>query len=189
MDPQLIDLIYESSFVPELWPRVLAELAKIATARVGFLFLSNGDDHQFASSTELGTKAVAPLVASGVIARSERFHRLVAARHSGFLIDSDVYLDEEKDADPFYRDLLYPRGLGFAAATTAPLPTGDRVVVALEREYARGPVEPGAIKRLNVLRPHIARSALMAERPKLERAQDASEALAPVRFAKPVLHG
>jgi hypothetical protein len=101
MDARLIDLIYESSFVPELWPGVLGELAKIATARVGFLFLSNGENHHFAASTELGAKAMAPLVASGAVARSERFSRLVAARHSGFLIDSDVYTDEEKDADPF----------------------------------------------------------------------------------------
>jgi hypothetical protein len=28
MDPQVIDRIYESSFVPELWPGVLTELAK-----------------------------------------------------------------------------------------------------------------------------------------------------------------
>jgi DNA-binding CsgD family transcriptional regulator len=188
MDPQLIDLIYESSFVPELWPRVLAELAKIATARVGFLFLSNGENHHFASSTEIGAKAVAPLVANGVIARSERFSRLVAARHSGFLIDSDLYIDEEKDADPFYRDLLYPRGLGYAAATTAPLPTGDRFVLALEREYTRGPVESAAIGRLNELRPHIARSALMAARLQLERAQAASEALARVRLPALVLN-
>ena len=30
MDPELIDRIYESSFVPELWPGVLDEVAQIA---------------------------------------------------------------------------------------------------------------------------------------------------------------
>jgi hypothetical protein len=35
MDSQLIDRIYQCSFVPELWPGVLGELAELATARAG----------------------------------------------------------------------------------------------------------------------------------------------------------
>jgi DNA-binding CsgD family transcriptional regulator len=184
MAPQLIDRIYECSFAPELWPGVLDELAKIATARAGFLFISNGDIHHFAASTEIGTEAVKPLVESGWIARSERFARLLGASSykSGFLLDSELYTDEEKRTDPFYRDLIFPRGLGWAAATTVPLPTGDCFSISLEREYVRGPVELAAIQRLNELRPHVARSALMAARLQLERARAASEALALVRL-------
>jgi DNA-binding CsgD family transcriptional regulator len=177
MDAQLIDRIYECSFVPELWPSVLGELAKIATARVGFLFLSNGDIHDFMSSTEIGKEVLKPLVVSGWVAHSERFARLMAVRHSGFFPDSDIYTDKEKNADPFYRNLLYPRGLGWAVATTVPLPTGDRFSLNLEREHVRGPVERSAIQQLDELRPHIARSALMTARLQLERAQATSEAL------------
>ena len=35
INPQLIDRIYESSFVPELWPDVLDELGRIAEAPGG----------------------------------------------------------------------------------------------------------------------------------------------------------
>jgi hypothetical protein len=35
MDPELVDRIYESSFVPELWPGVLDELGQIARAPEG----------------------------------------------------------------------------------------------------------------------------------------------------------
>jgi MFS family permease len=74
----------------------------------------------------------------------------------------DIYTDEELDSDPFYRDYIYPRGLGCAAATTFVSPTHDRLLVCLEREYARGPVESSAIEKLDALRPHVARSAYIA---------------------------
>jgi DNA-binding CsgD family transcriptional regulator len=187
MDPRLIDRIYECSFVPELWPSVLGELAAIATARAGFLFLSNADIHHFTCSTEVGTTVLKPLVASGWVARSERFRRFLAARHFGFFSDGDIYSAEEKTVDPFYRDILLPRGLGWAVGTTMPLPTGDRLAINLEREHLRGPVEPAAIQQLDLLRPHIARSALMTARLQLERARTMSEALARVRLPALVL--
>jgi hypothetical protein len=40
MDPQLIDRIYESSFVPEHWPGVLDELGRTAEATGGSLFIT-----------------------------------------------------------------------------------------------------------------------------------------------------
>jgi hypothetical protein len=40
MDLQLIDRIYESSLVPELWPDVLDELGRIAEATGGTLFIT-----------------------------------------------------------------------------------------------------------------------------------------------------
>src|ERR1035438_6431047 len=105
MDSRLIDRIYECSFVPELWPGVLGELAAIATARAGFLFLSNADIHHFTSSSDVGITALKPLVASGWVARSERFRRFLAARHFGFLSDDDIYSADERNVDPFYRDI------------------------------------------------------------------------------------
>jgi DNA-binding CsgD family transcriptional regulator len=187
MDPRLIDRIYECSFVPELWPSVLGELAAIATARVGFLFLSNADIHHFTCSSEVGITALKPLVASGWVARSERFRRFLAARNFGFFSDGDIYTAEEKSVDPFYRDVLLPRGLGWAVGTTMPLPTGDRLAINLEREHLRGPVEFAAIQQLDLLRPHIARSALMTARLQLERARTTSEALARVGLPALVL--
>jgi hypothetical protein len=61
MDARLSDQIYECSFVPESWLRVLGQLATLAQARVGFLFMS------------------------------ERFIRVRANRHSGFVTEPDLY--------------------------------------------------------------------------------------------------
>jgi DNA-binding CsgD family transcriptional regulator len=187
MGPQLVDRIYECAFVPERWTGVLGELAEVAGARAGFLFVSNEDVHHWTSSTQVGIEALRPLVDSGWIARSERFARFQAARHSGFLRDDDIYTRAEMKSDPFYRDILYPRGLGWAAGMAFPLPTGERLSVNLEREYARGPVEREAIERLDALRPHLARSGLLAARLQLERARAAGEALARIGLAAAVL--
>jgi DNA-binding CsgD family transcriptional regulator len=187
LDAQLVDRIYECCFVPELWPAVLGDVAAIADARVGFLFLSNGDIHHFASSTAAGTAAIKPLVENGWVARSERFARLIAARSFGFFPDIDMYTEEEKASDPFYRDIMFPRGLGHGVGLSIPLPTGDRFSIGLEREYLRGPADSTVIQRLDLIRPHIARSALMAARLQLERARATSEALARVRLPGLVL--
>ena len=187
MDPQLVDRIYESAFVAERWPGVLDDLAKIASARAGFLFVTNGEIHQFTSSTLVGFEAIKPLVESGWMARSERFRRFLAASRGGFFTEGSVYEEEEMRADPFYRDILYPRGLGWAAAIGLPLPTGDCLAITLEREYSLGPVEARTIHELDELRPHLARSALMAARLRLERARTASETLALIGLAAFVL--
>jgi hypothetical protein len=47
MDPQLVDRIYECAFMSDQWPSALGELAAIATARTGFLFVSKGEIHRF----------------------------------------------------------------------------------------------------------------------------------------------
>jgi len=177
MTVELTDRIYECAFVPELWPEVLRELADIAAARAGFLFVSNGDIHRWKSSTTVGEEALRPLVESGWVARSDRFARFLAARHAGFLKESALYDSEELQADPFYRLVLAPRGLGRAAGTTISLPTGDRFSISLEREFALGPVSDAVIETLDEFRPHLARAALMSGRLRLERARAASEAL------------
>jgi DNA-binding CsgD family transcriptional regulator len=177
MDPQLVDRIYECTFMPDQWPSALGELAAIATARTGFLFVSKGEIHRFVGSTDFGLEAVRPLVESGVVARTERFRRLLAASHPGFLTEAEIYPAGDVADDLTYRTILYPRGLGHAAATAVTLPTGDSFTVVLEREFVRGPVERDAIDRLNAIRPDIARAATMSARLQLERARATTQVL------------
>jgi DNA-binding CsgD family transcriptional regulator/PAS domain-containing protein len=191
VDALLIDRIYECAFAPDLWPGLLGELCNIATARAGFLFVSNGRIHDWATSTQIAADVMRPFVESGQLAGSQRMRRLLAARHAGFLRDLDVFSKAEMLDDPFYRDLLYPRGLGWAAATAIPLPTGDSFAITVEREYRLGPVEASAVQALDALRPHLARAALLSARLQLDRARIASNTLAALGLAALVLdeHG
>lgn len=178
MRDDLVDRIYECAFAPELWADVLGDMAEIASARVGFLFVSRGDVHRWSASTEAGVEALRPLVESGWIARCERFRRFLTARSSGFVTEADIYPSGGTEDDPFYRDILYPRGLGHATGMVIGLPTGDSFAINVERELARGPVEPEAIARLNSLRPHLSRAAVMSARLQMERARAMAQTLA-----------
>ena len=178
LEDGLIDQIYECAFAPEMWPGVLRKLGEIATARSSWMFVADGEQARMVGSNKFIEAAATPLLRSGEVARSQRLARLVAARHPGFLREVDLYTPEELQADPFYQKYIFPIGLGSAAATLIATPMKDRLVVVLEREYARGPVEPEAIGRLDSLRPHIARSLMTSARLRLERVEAASAALA-----------
>jgi DNA-binding CsgD family transcriptional regulator len=177
MDLDLIDRIYECAFAPEYWPKVLDQLAAMADARGGFVFAANSDVRHWTASASL-QGGMERFVNGQFFIRSERPRRGLAARHAGFLRDLDIYTEEEMAGDPLYRDLLWPAGLGWCAATIIPAPTGDMLVVSIERERARGPVDSAVVQRLDALRPHLARSTLMSARLQLERARVASETLA-----------
>jgi hypothetical protein len=122
----LVDRIYECAFTPEHWPAVFDELAKIADARGGFLLAANRKVINWTASASLEAGMQA-FVAGDFYTRSSRPARLLATRHAGFLREYDVFTDEEMAADPIYRDLLWPAGLGWCAATAIRLPTGHQV--------------------------------------------------------------
>ena len=172
----LVDSIYECAMLPELWPGVLDRLATIAGARSGLLFAANRRVTNWTAS-EISRGPMARFAASDEIVRSQRLACLVGVNHAGFVRDNDHYTLEEMKRDPIYTDYLWPGGLGWAAATAIKVPTGDVVVLSLERERARGPVDLDVIPQLDTLRPHIARSALLSARLQLERARIASETL------------
>jgi hypothetical protein len=190
MDETLVDRIYECSFAPELWPDVLGGLARIADARGGTFFVASSTKVlSWTASSKRFRAGMEWFANSDVLLRGQRCARLSAARHAGFLGEHELYPDGELDADPFYRDLLWPRGLGWGTGTAIPLPTGETLYFTVERARGRGPLETSVIQQLDALRPHLARSALMSARLQLERARIASETLALIGLPALVFDG
>jgi len=180
-DLELIDRVYECAFVPELWPAALHGLAGVAAARGGLLFAINTEVGILRSIASEGLREeLAKYISDGWLPRDRRRERVIDSCHAGFLTELDVYSSEEMDADPVYRDFLIPAGLGWAAGTSILLPTGDALFVTVERDYARGPLETATIHRLDLLRPHLARSAMMSARLQMERARIVSATLAQI---------
>lgn len=68
------------------------------------------------------------------------------------------------DREPIYRDFWRPQGVGWAVGTFFPIPTGENVVLMITRRTERGPVERAVVQKLDELRPHLARSALLSAR-------------------------
>jgi DNA-binding CsgD family transcriptional regulator len=176
---RLVDRIYESAFVPDLWPEILWELAQLGGALSGWLCISNGNVVRWSASSEEARADLRPLMESGQFTRLERLNRLLRAKQTGFVPDHTLYSSlEEMRNDPAYRDMLYPRGMGWASGLAILLPTGDDMVIGLERAYDQGPATPAVIESLNTVHSHLARASFVAARMQLERARAASQALA-----------
>jgi DNA-binding CsgD family transcriptional regulator len=126
-------------------------------------------------------------VAQGWPSRTNRPQRLLAAKHAGFLTDLDVYTREEIDREPEFAEFLRPRGLGWGTATAIPVPSGDVIVIDVERRYSRGPIEREIIEQLDQLRPHLARATLLSARLSLERTRSAALALDAIGLPAAVL--
>ncbi len=90
MDQSLVDRIYESSVVPELWPSVLDELARTADAIGGIFFVANTKVVSWTCSAimQYGMEKFAK---SDIVARGQRGNRLIAACHAGFLTEQDGF--------------------------------------------------------------------------------------------------
>jgi DNA-binding CsgD family transcriptional regulator len=177
MTDDLIDRIYESSFVPELWPGILDALSNIAGARGGVLFAAHSKVLNWTASANLA-ETFKVYVEDGWLRRCTRRACWLCHTHPGFLVEHDVWKQDELESNPIYRDFLMPRGLGWSAGMALPMPTGDNIVFSLERDFAKGPVERERIGILDRLRPHLARSALVSARLRLEHARGAADTLA-----------
>lgn len=175
-DEKFVDQIYEAAVLPDLWPAVLDRLNAIGNGHFAALFSFSRDDWRWIAS-EYGVRISQEYIAEGWPQRTDRLQRLFAAQHPGFLGDLDVYTLEEMDNEPVFTEFHRPRGLGWGTATAIPVPTGDTFVFDVERRFETGPVDRATIERLDGLRPHLARAALLSARLSFERARAAAIAL------------
>jgi DNA-binding CsgD family transcriptional regulator len=85
------------------------------------------------------------------------------------------------------REFWRARGMGGGIGTAISVPSGDTLVFSIEREQAKGPPAPEIVERLDALRPHLGRAALLSARLGLERAKLAAEVLATVGLPTAIL--
>ncbi len=176
-EEKFISDIYEAGGAPELWDHILDRLAEIASAEGSLLFAVNAGVTAWRSS-----RAILPTVSEWLstdwVNRNSRAQRLIPLKEPRFLTDLDAFSLEELDKDPFYAEFLRPRGLGWCVGTAIHSPSADTIVFSIERAFAKGPVEPEIVSRLDRLRPHLARAALFSSRLGLEKARATVDALA-----------
>lgn len=177
MQPDLIDRIYECSFAPELWPGVLSEMAGMSEARGGLLFIVNNRRINYTATENLGD-VFRSYVEDGWFAKCNRGTCLMSQSDPRFFVEYDFWSPPELDETAIYRDFFRPRGLGWSASTALRAPTEDNIILTVERDLGRGPIEGAFVQRLDGLRPHLARASLMSARLGLKRAQGTKEAFA-----------
>ena len=107
MDDQLVDRIYESALVPELWPNVLDDLTKVADGVGAILVVRQGDSQWWVSSSGAAARS-SRLIKEGWLDHSRLIPLGIANAHAGFLRDVDVLPRQEWDSEPLLPRLLAP---------------------------------------------------------------------------------
>src|SRR5580704_16918637 len=183
----LVDSVYEAAVVPELWPSILDTLAERAGCVGGELFTADLRQVFKWTASEATRPVMAAFIAGGWAQKNQRLSRTLALRHPGFVTDYDLFSREEHEHEPSYVEFFRPNGFGWVTGTAILMPSGDYAVYSFDRLLKNGPVGSDEVSRLNQIRPHLARAALLATRLQLEQASAVASALAAVGLPAAVL--
>lgn len=186
MDP-LVDNIYEAALAPHMWPQVLEIIGSRFETKGGLLFTNTREGARWLGGGE-AEPVMREFIAQGWAGRNDRVQRLVSRGHLGFLTDMDLFSVEELETIPVYVEFLTPRGASAGAATFISGAAGDDLVLSIEgfrdHDAARAACTP-----LDVLRPHLARAAMISSRLGLERMRAAVGGLQSIGVAAGVVSG
>ena len=181
--------VYEAAIVPERWADALGELAATGEGFGTVLFSVSDWGSQWTASPPI-MRIMQRFVEDGWAARNSRMgNGLRKGLHlmPRFVTEADHFEPGEVEHDALTRDFFRPNGLGHSAGTITHLPHGDMLCFSVERRYDDGPVPAAALARLDGLRPHLVRAAMLAARLGLERARTAVDTLAQLGFAASAL--
>ena len=181
----LVDKIYEAALVPNLWPDILQRIGDLVNGSAGFLF-GVRDGYVSAVSNPAFAPYLPIFMEEGWSQRDKTLGRAMALNHAGFVIDADLMTDQEIATDEVYH-LFRQYGIGYRAGTIVPISNGDSLALVLARHQEFGPVPRSVVTFLDGLRPHLARSALTANRLGFERARAQAEAMQAVGLPAAVL--
>jgi DNA-binding CsgD family transcriptional regulator len=182
---EIVDLIYETAFVPELLTPMLSQLSR-ASGSVGstlFLFAPDG------SARGVTLPNLDDLLQEFLRTPDLRFStsvvRMCETKPNSFVVVDDYMTPAEIEQDPI-RQRLRARGIGINVCTAVPVPTGEIAIYVLQKELAQSAYSPRELAQLNELRPHLARLGLVASRMGLERARGTVAALEALGLAAAV---
>jgi DNA-binding CsgD family transcriptional regulator len=183
----LVDRIYEAAADADLWPQVLHDLSGAADA-VGGVILTRRSDAwmgwRYSSAMAPGAEAYM----AGPAAQSQSTGLLLSFNRAGFVDAMEAFPNEESYiADPLMTEWGTPAGLHHGAATAIHVPTGDFVVVQVNRRIGQHRFSRDDLARLDAFRPHLARASLLAARWRLQKLRAAAEALAMIGLPAAIL--
>lgn len=168
----ITDQIYEAAFVPELWPGVLSQLAERSRSAAGDLLILNQDARARFAATDLIRPVMEDIDReNGFAAIEVTLQMLARLPPAAFCYDADYFPPEALDANAVRLDRTRPLGIGGQLGTFMALPTGEVLVFAMERWLTNDRPSPEDVAAMNEVRPHLARSGLVAARLELRQAK------------------
>lgn len=188
LSESLLDHIHEAGLVPSLWPEVLADLSGVIGGAGAALFAIRDGYVGTITSPNL-VEIIQEFMTGGWAERDPRLARAAALNHAGFVNDGDLLTDTEIATNDVYANFYRKHGVGYMAGTLIPNPSGDSIGFAFQRHQDDGPVPREIVAALDRLRPHLARSSMIAFRLGFERARAQAEALQALNLPGAVLRG
>jgi DNA-binding CsgD family transcriptional regulator len=170
MSEALVDLIYEAAFIPERWSATLDSMCVYSGSASGSLLVASGMEAPRYKTTALTQAALMAYTTSDEWQQAEAAPLLLSSPPSGFIYYDDLLSDEQLARDSIHRHMTV-LGLGKQLMTVIVIPSGEGVVVTQERWLEDGLHDWATIRKLDALRPHLARAGLIAARLGLERAR------------------
>ncbi len=176
MPVEIIDFVYEAAFVPELWPKLLSDLAATSNSIGSTLFLFGEDGAASGVTLDNLQDLLREFLANPDLRFSTSVVRMCDTKPNSFVEVDDYMSAAEIENDPI-RQRLRARGIGAHVCTAVPMPTGEIAIYVLQKGVGAGRYEAEELARLNALRPHLARAGLIAARLGIERANGTVAAL------------
>ena len=183
----LIDRIYEVSVVPGEWPSLLHDLSDIVDGQGACFTVKRHDSWLGGCGSPGVARFMQEFLHSENARRSTAAMKLVAANRAGFVADYELFTEEEITSDPSYTDWAAPNGTHYGTATAIVVPNGDVALIQVQRTRGKPAFSRSDVDLLDRFRPHLARSALLAARWRMEKLHIAAEALALIGLPAAVL--
>jgi DNA-binding CsgD family transcriptional regulator len=172
-----VEGLYEAAVIPARWESWLSQLAERSGAKAALCCRLHGDNVDIVSTSALFKETWDVIMRDHGGGANERSRRLVQSRRAGFITDADVFAKGEAERLPMYRDLLIPRGFGSGLATSIAVPSGEYIILNLEKSFAEGPFARSVVNALDLIRPDFARAVFLSHRIQMERARSIADAL------------
>ncbi len=175
IDPEtLIDRIYEASLVPELWRAAIDAVCAVSASVSGSILCVSERDHTIRGiASEFSDAAFQQFMSDPGCWDSPRIRRGLAPDSPmaiGFARFEDL-LSAREIKDDLVESIQRRIGIGFQVSTLVRLPSSDVAAFTFERWRPNGRHPTADLARLDALRPHLARAAVVSARLGLERAR------------------
>jgi DNA-binding CsgD family transcriptional regulator len=185
---EIVDLIYEAAFVPERWINALQGLAEVSKSVGSTLFVFENAGRGRGLTLDNLNDLLIEFLSIDTLRFSTSAVRMSETKPNSF-VEVDAYLTAEEIRNDPIRIRLRERGIGVHVCTAIPMPSGELVIYVLQKPLDTGGYEPELIERLNTLRPHLARSGLIAAKLGLEHARGTVAAMEAIGLPAAVCSG
>lgn len=182
----LVDRIYETAFVPEMWSTVLDEMVTLVGASSAAFTITDRRQPPLYVVTSGLSDFMQAFSASPYWYNNPRIDRALRLNYAGFMEQGRFTSDQERQTE-FAEPDLHDVGKSWQAGTLIHMPDGELIVFNIVRPAEASGYTPAEIAMLDELRPHLARASLLAARMRLERAEASAQALNAVGIPAAIL--